>query len=113
MDRLSKAPLRLIVALGVLTVVSVALAVAEDRTPARAQPSVVTQFDLPEGHERMLSTMRASAHSHHLERMRDDADWQALRDPAHAGHLEVYQDEIDRMLARPRPLRETTAERSP
>ena len=36
MDRLSKALLRVLVVVGVLAVASVALAVAEDRTPARA-----------------------------------------------------------------------------
>ena len=100
MDRVSRNLLILLLVLGVLMVASVALAVAEERTPARAQPAVATRLDLPDGHERMLGVMRASSHSHHLERMRDDSDWQALRDSAHIRHLEVYQVESDRMLGR-------------
>jgi hypothetical protein len=101
MDRLSKTLLTLLVVFGVLTVASVAaLAVAEDRTPARARPAAMAQFDLPDGHERMLGIMRAGAHSHHLERMRDDPAWQALRDGSHTAHLEAYQAELDRMHAR-------------
>lgn len=100
MDRLSNILLTLLVVFGVLTVASVALAVAEDRTPARAQPAATAQFDPPDGHERMLGIMRAGAHSHHLERMRDDPAWQALRDGSHTAHLEAYQAELDRMHAR-------------
>jgi hypothetical protein len=92
--------------LGLLTVASIALAAVEDRTPARAQPAVRARLDLPDGHERMLGTMRAGPHDHHLERMRDDPAWQALRDGSHTVHLEAYQAEVERMLARPGVLDE-------
>lgn len=98
MDRVSKTLLALLVVFGVLTIASVALAVVEDRTPVLAQPSVSAQLDLPDGHERMLGIMRASTHSHHLERMRDDPEWRTLRDGSHTAHLEAYQAERDHML---------------
>jgi hypothetical protein len=101
MDRLTKRLPIVVGVLGLLTVASITLAVLEDRTPARAQPSTTAQLDLPDGHERMLGIMRAGAHPYHLERMRNDPEWQALRTGLHTRHLEGYQAERDRMLVRP------------
>ena len=112
MDRLSRRVPALALVLGLLTVASITLAVVEDRTPARVQRSATALLDLPDGHERMLGTMRASSHSHHLERMRDDSAWLALRADSHAAHLEAYQAERDRMLGRPGAVQSVPQSRS-
>jgi hypothetical protein len=112
MDRLSRRVPALTLVLGLLTLASITLAVVEDRTPARAQPTAMAQLDLPDGHERMLGIMRAGTPSHHLKRMRNDPEWQRLRDGSHAAHLEAYQAERDRMLGQPRAVQSPSEDRS-
>ena len=104
LDKLLKAMPAIIVVLGAVTVLSIAMAIADER-PAPTAMSGATELDLPADHERMLGVMRAGASPQHLEQMAADPAWQELRDPAHTRHLEAYQQEVERAFGRtaPRP----------
>lgn len=103
MDRLMRALVAVIAVGGALTMISVGLAIQDDRPPAAATPSLAAGSDLPADHGRMLGVMRAQPHEHHLEWMREDPDWRELRGPGHQRHLEDYQQDLDRMLGRSGP----------